>query len=487
MRRGVGAALAAALAVASALGPVHLRADEAGNTTATSRRLAAIRQQPLLLEAFLREMPKGGDLHNHLSGSIYAESYIRWAAEDGLCLITATFTVVAGACDPAAGRPPVTAVLQDSTLYNATIDAWSMRNWPADRNGHDHFFTAFAKFNTATVNRLGDMIAEITARAASENVSYVELMLTPDGGVATRLGREAGWNQDFALMRTRLLGAGWGDVLTQTRQRLDAAESRRNELLRCATASPDPGCRVTVRYISQVLRAFPPEQVFAQMLAGFELAMAEPRVAGVNLVQPEDDPVAVRDFSLQLSMLDFLHGLYPTVRVALHAGELVWGLVPPETLSFHVRDSIRRGHAVRIGHGTAIMHENDPVALLREMAAKRILVEVALTSADLILDVKGPAHPLAMFLQHGVPVALATDDLGVSRSSHTREWVKAVQEQKLDYPTMKRLAQNSIEYAFSDMATKAKLKQELASAFRAFEQRQASMVNARGAAPAAAP
>src|SRR6476660_2023600 len=101
MRRGVGAALAAALAVASAIGPVHLRADEAGNTTATSRRLAAIRQQPLLLEAFLREMPKGGDLHNHLSGSIYAESYIRWAAEDGLCLITATFTVVAGACDPA--------------------------------------------------------------------------------------------------------------------------------------------------------------------------------------------------------------------------------------------------------------------------------------------------------------------------------------------------------------------------------------------------
>ena len=161
------------------------------------------------------------------------------------------------------------------------------------------------------------------------------------------------------------------------------------------------------------------------------------------------------------------------------------GLVPPETLGFHVRDSIRRGHAVRIGHGTAIMHEDDPVALLREMAAKRILVEVALTSADLILDVKGTAHPLAIFLQRGVPVALATDDLGVSRSSHTREWVKAVQEQRLDYPTMKRLAQNSIEYAFADEATKTRLKQELAGAFRQFEQRQASATP--GASRAAAP
>lgn len=468
--------IVAALAGVAATDPAPVRADAASDAAqaATARRFAAIRNQPLLLEAFLREMPKGGDLHNHLSGSIYAENYIRWAAEDNLCLITATFTVVGGACDQAAGRPPVTAVLQDSALYNATIDAWSMRNWPADRNGHDHFFAAFTKFNGATVARLGDMLAEISARAALEHVSYLELMMTPDGGVATRLGREAGWVPDFAQMRTRLLGAGFGEVLTQTRQRLDAAEARRNELLRCGTASPDPGCQVTVRYISQVLRAFPPEQVFAQMLAAFELTSAEPRVVGVNLVQPEDDYVAVRDFSLQLSMLDFLHGLYPKVPIALHAGELVQGLVPPEVLSFHVRDSIRRGHAARIGHGTALMHEDDPMALLREMAARKVLVEVALSSADLILGVKGSAHPLALFLQYGVPVALTTDDLGVSRASHTREWVKAVQEQNLDYPALKRLARNSIEYAFADPPTRARLKQDLEGAFLRFERRQAT-------------
>jgi adenosine deaminase len=99
---------------------------------------------------------------------------------------------------------------------------------------------------------------------------------------------------------------------------------------------------------------------------------------------------------------------------------------------------------------------------------------VALSSADLILGVKGSAHPLGLFLQHGVPVALTTDDLGVSRASHTREWVKAVQEQNLDYPALKRLARNSIDFAFADTATRTRLKQDLETELRRFEQRQAA-------------
>jgi adenosine deaminase len=467
--------VAAVVALMAVVRVVPLRADPASDAAmaATARKLTAIRNQPLLLEAFLREMPKGGDLHSHLSGAIYAESYLKWAGEDNLCLIVATFTLASGACDANAGRPAASAVFQDSALYNATIDAWSMRHWPAGRNGHDHFFAAFGKFSLAS-NRLGDMLAEITARAAAEKVSYLELILTPDGGVSNRLGREAGWDPNFAQTRMRLLGPGWSEVLAQTKLRLDTAEARRNELLKCGTATADPGCAVTIRYISQVLRASPPEQVFAQMLASFEIAAVEPRVVGLNLVQPEDDPVAVRDFSLQLSMLDFLHGLYPAVRITLHAGEIVEGLVPPEVLRFHIRDSIRQGHATRIGHGVDVMQETDPLALLREMAAKKILVEIALSSNDLILDVKGKRNPLGLYLQYGVPVALATDDLGVSRSSHTREWVKAVEEQGLDYGSIKKMARDSLEYAFLDAPTKARLKQRLESDFRQFERRQAA-------------
>ncbi len=52
----------------------------------TSRYLDSVRQEPLLLLAFLREIPKGGDLHNHLAGAIYAETLIDFAAKVGLCV-----------------------------------------------------------------------------------------------------------------------------------------------------------------------------------------------------------------------------------------------------------------------------------------------------------------------------------------------------------------------------------------------------------------
>ncbi len=91
----------------------------------------------------------------------------------------------------------------------------------------------------------------------------------------------------------------------------------------------------------------------------------------MNLVQPEDDPVAVRDFSLHMSIIDFLRPLYPKAQITLHAGELSNGLVPPEALRFHIRESIRRGHAQRIGHGVDVMQEDDPYGLLREMAARK--------------------------------------------------------------------------------------------------------------------
>lgn len=446
---------------------------QGGSEAATARKLASIRNQPLALEAFLREMPKGGDLHNHLSGSIYAESYLRWAVEDNLCVVVATFTIAAAPCDASGGRPPASAVVADANLYNQAIDALSMRHWPTNLNGHDHFFQTFARFGAVSGTRVGDTLAEVTSRAAAEHVSYMELMLTPDGGVSTRIARQVGWTPDVAQMRSKLLAAGWADVVSQAKQRLDAFEARRNAVQKCGTPAADAGCLIVVRYVAQVGRATPPEEVFAQIMAGFEVSTSDPRVVGLNLVQPEDAPIAVRDFSLHMRMIDYLRPLYPKPHVTLHAGELANGLVAPEVLRFHVRESVEKGHAERIGHGTAAMQEDDPVGLMRELAAKKILVEINLTSNDMILGVKGNRHPLRTYLQYGVPVAISTDDYGVARSSHTLEFLKAVQEHNLDYPTLKRLARNSIDWAFADAPTKATLKSNLETAFRQFERRQA--------------
>jgi adenosine deaminase len=157
----------------------------------------------------------------------------------------------------------------------------------------------------------------------------------------------------------------------------------------------------------------------------------------------------MHDFELHMKMLDYLHGVYPKVHISLHAGELAMGLVPPEGLRFHVRESVERGHAERIGHGVDVMNEDRPIDLLREMARRNVLVEICLTSNDVILGVKGDAHPLPIYLRYGVPVALATDDEGVSRSDMTHEYWRAVQTYDfLGYKELKRMARMSFEHSF---------------------------------------
>jgi hypothetical protein len=415
----------------------------------TARYLDAVRRQPSLLLAFLEQMPKGGDLHNHLSGSIYAESYIGWAAQGGLCVAQASLSLVEPPCDAAAGKLPAAAALRDPGLYAQLIDAFSMRDWnPARESGHDHFFETFYKFGPATAGHTGDMLAEAAERAAEDRLTYLELMFGPDDGQAARLGARLGWNPDFAQMREKLLANGLPQVIASARKSLDRDEARMRQDLGCGAAAAQPGCHVTVRYLYQVLRGLPPEQVFAQILAGFEMAQADPRVVGFNLVMPEDWYVPMRDFHLHMKMIEYLHGLYPGVHISLHAGELAEGMVPPDGLSFHIRDSVETGHAERIGHGVDVMHETDPVALLREMARRHVLVEICLTSNDLILGVRGQEHPLPIYLKYGVPVALATDDEGVSRSNMTHEYLRAVEGYGLSYTQLKDMARASLEHSF---------------------------------------
>jgi adenosine deaminase len=117
-------------------------------------------------------------------------------------------------------------------------------------------------------------------------------------------------------------------------------------------------------------------------------------------------------------------------------------------LRFHIRESIERAGAERIGHGVAVMSENDPIGLLREMAKKNVLVEICLTSNDVILGVSGDRHPLPVYMKYGVPVALATDDEGVSRGDMTHEYLRAVETYGLSYGDLKRMARASLEHSF---------------------------------------
>jgi adenosine deaminase len=221
------------------------------------------------------------------------------------------------------------------------------------------------------------------------------------------------------------------------------------KVLGCDAAQPDVGCGVTLRYLNQVLRAFPKEQVFAQMVAGFEIATADSRVVGINLVQSQDEFNALNDFDLQMRMLDYLHGVYPKVHITLHAGGLTPGEVKPEELyASHIRKSIEIGHAERIGHGLDVIYEKDAAGLVAEMAQKHILVEDCLYSHEVVRDMKGRENVLPVYLQGGVPVSLATDDEGIVRSELTWYFRRAVEGYNIGYLTLKRMVRDSLEHAF---------------------------------------
>ena len=142
----------------------------------TAKYMESVRHQPELLLPFLQAMPKGGDLHVHLYGAIYAESMIDWASENALCVDRSTSKLIHAACDscePYRNKPSVRCAYQDHILYDQLVDAWSMRNWhAAEESGHDHFFATFDKFGPAFEKHVGDALAEVASRAAADHLQY---------------------------------------------------------------------------------------------------------------------------------------------------------------------------------------------------------------------------------------------------------------------------------------------------------------------------
>jgi adenosine deaminase len=425
----------------------------------TERSLQTARANPIALRHFLFTMPKGADLHMHLSGAVYAESFIRAAVEDHLCVDVASLSFAKpqapsnasspqSACDN--GKVPAIQVYRDQHLYDALIDAFSMRGFVPSpgMTGHDHFFDTFSKFGGTDPRHLGEWFDEVATRAAAQNEQYLEIMHTPDFSHVAAMAREIGWREDFGPFRDALLARGLRDDVAVSGKYLDEAEALRKQREHCGQQEETPACHLQIRYIYQILRGLPKDAVFAQTLLAFETASADPRFVGLNFVMPEDGYVSMSDYALHMRVVAFLHEIYPKIHITLHAGEIAPGLVPYEGLCCHIRLAVEQAHAERIGHGVDIMYEDHPHELLKEMAAKHVMVEINLTSNDVILGVSGKDHPFPVYRQFGVPVALSTDDEGVSRIDLTHEYVRAVQTYDLHYADLKQMVRTSLEHSF---------------------------------------
>ena len=306
------------LTPACLLSPVSLQAQRSARAAAATpgERHAALafdaarKAGPLPLHALLEKMPKGADLHMHLSGAVYAETFLHEAAEDNLCIDTAKLALekpAASGCR--AGTVPAATVFKDQHLYDEMVDSVSMRAFvpSAGTTGHDQFFATFDRLHGIDKSHIGEQLDEVATRAASQNEQYLEIMVTPSFGHAAALGYRLGWadaprlittaasstpydvagtsRAELAALRDKLLASGPNglrDDIALDRKEFADALAARNVLEHCGTPAALPACSVTIRFLYQVLRAFPPQQVFAQTLLAFEVAAADPGTSSAS-------------------------------------------------------------------------------------------------------------------------------------------------------------------------------------------------------------
>ncbi|AKF85686.1 adenosine deaminase [Myxococcus fulvus] len=432
----------------------------------TQEHMETLRSNPTALAAFLRDMPKGGDLHSHTSGAITMEKLIQWGSEDGACVNPTTY-VASNPCEQ--GATPLSNTASDRALYDAVMGAWSMEGFTGPLlEAHQHFFDAFAKYGAVQTEARGDDIyADILSRAGHHNQVYVELM---QGFGASTGGRLAAplfsptdpWDAPTLLSKRAQLIAlpEFQTALTRQAESIASFLVGSRQVMACGTPQADPGCDVEVRLLVSANRTAERANVFGQWVYAFELAQRVPQIVGVNLVSPEEHPNSLayyNDEMFALGTLDDHNDTTPgrkTVHVSLHAGELIPEVLKPEDqghLRFHIRNAVKLAHAERIGHGVDVLGETDGEgvdALLRDMREAGVLVEICLSSNNVLLGVKGTDHPLSAYLVEKVPVTLATDDSGILRGDITQEYVAAAAVQGLDYKTLKQLARASLEHAF---------------------------------------
>ncbi len=384
------------------------------------------------LHQFLYEMPKGGDLHLHISGSVFPEWWYEMALEaeaDGYTYYT---KVRIDNCRPyggdmfSGGAPYLMmfntvgqnslAELDDcekgeyvalADLNKVQKEAW-MDSLRLDKSyeGRDEFFeTHWQRLGdlTSNPNIGGDLIVRNLQAFSDEGMIYMEPQVSPAG-----FKHPDGTPIDpFEMARI------YDERLSQK----DAQDTG-----------------MTWRFQIAFLRFVPQATEILKMAYQF-VSVTDTYVA-VNLVGREDN-----DKGYPLRFLDTFRELRRThnnVRLSIHAGEV-------DEPNYHVRDTLLLG-AERIGHGVNLITDPDTMRLMRHGP---YMVEINLISNLLLEYVDDYSqHPFPEYLRMGIPVALSTDDRGMWDSTMTDEFFVAVKEFNLSWEEIKRLSENSLKYAF---------------------------------------
>jgi hypothetical protein len=451
-----------------------------GYSQSTNTYFEKIRDNEAALTAFFSQMPKGGDLHHHYSGSIYAEPLLAHAIADNFYLNTETMDVLKE--KPSSGNWEQFSTLKsrgELDKYKQKIMMkWSVKDYNhVDYPSDKLFFESFMKFEPAIKGNFGQGLLELKNRAITENVSYIETQLstipcsmnTDDlTKFNSRLRQLAKAKDEKGIMQS--LDSVY-NAFQQKDAKSYATDFNTNFVAKLHNDLKIDDSRFTMRYQNFVLRFMEPVNLFKNLVIAFISADSSPLMAGVNIVSPEDGETSMKDYWLHMVMFKYCHSRFPNVKYTLHAGELTLGLVQPEDLTWHINAAVHIAGANRIGHGVDMAYEQNSYDLLQYMAKKEIPIEINLVSNEFILKVKENRHPLTLYKEFGVPIVISTDDAGILRTNMTEQYVLLAKRYKdITYEDIKKFVYNSINYSFiKENSVKKQLVKNLDSRFKSFE------------------
>jgi adenosine deaminase CECR1 len=412
---------------------------------------------PEELYRFLYDLPKGGDLHNHLSGSSRSDWWYELATDEARNGGYRYYTKLkihncpGGLARPATARRPYLLyfhTIQESTyrqldecqqreyqplseLGDRDRDAWlSSLRLDRDEEGRNEFFELIwprigELFRNPYISV--DLLVENMKRYGAEGLRYLETQAGAHGYVDAQ-------GNPIPV----------DDVVTMYRERLRQPDAR-------ATG-------VTVRFLFTFLRFAPDAEENLREAYAFVDGYRDLWV-GINMAGREDNDQGHpgRFLETYREMRRKYHG----IRLSIHAGEL-------DRPSRHVRETLLLG-ADRIGHGVDVINDPETMLLMRHGP---YLVETSLISNHLLEYTPDlSTHPFPEYLRTGIPVALSTDDRGMWDSNMSDEYYVAVTEFDLSWPEIVKIGRNSLEHAFAPEDVKDEMLEAYDNDVVAFERK----------------
>ncbi|KAF0709983.1 Adenine deaminase [Aphis craccivora] len=375
---------------------------------------------------FMNLIPKGGDLHNHLSGALFFEDYVNIFNKLNYCIDNRTFQVSKNYSNNCKSFKEL-----DINTYNEMRKRWSILDYKYNYGNLEKFFDIF-NYLRLPLDCVKEALLIVKSRAINENIQYIEFML----GMRSIINVDDSKNITFDFNNI--------NILMKMFDNDSVKQSNIYQAIKIINNFNISDNNFTVKYLISLSRTLNPYLFFEQIYYASKIYNKTEEVVGVNVSDREDNKYSFIYYDIQIEIIKYFKDLF-NLKVSLHSGELTRKITKPENLN-HIHSSINVAH--RIGHGVDIMFEPDPINIMKTMRDKKIAVEINLSSNEFLLGIKPIDNPITLYMKNGVPVVLSSDDPGIFMTTLSEQYYLLMKNFNLTFSELKDVIYNGIHYSF---------------------------------------